>query len=190
MSASQESELTGKLLVAMPGIGDPRFKNAVIYLCAHSAEGAMGLVINKLSPDVDIDDVYDQSDLKNLEAPDHMDVHIGGPVETGRGFVLHNAGYMLEEETLVVDAAFAMTASQTILKDIALKNGPRDFIFCLGYSGWGPAQLEDELATNGWLVCEAKSDIVFQVDESDKWARAIESLGVNPALLSAEAGNA
>ncbi|WP_417249747.1 YqgE/AlgH family protein [Celeribacter sp.] len=190
MTKPLDQNLTGKLLVAMPGIGDPRFEGSVVFLCAHSDEGTMGLVINRTADGVEADDVFEQLDITadGLNAP--LEVHVGGPVEMGRGFVLHSTDYRTEMASMEVSEVFSMTASQDILVDIASGRGPRDRLLCLGYSGWGPHQLEEEIAANGWLVCDASPDIVFEAENGEKWHSALRSLGISPALLSGDAGHA
>lgn len=183
-------DLTGKLLIAMPGIGDPRFETAVVFLCAHSDEGAMGLMINKTSAEIAVSDVLDQLDIHPTPHMRALPVHFGGPVEMGRGFVLHSPDYDADHASMEVDGRFAMTASRDILADMAQGGGPVERLLCLGYAGWGPGQLEAELADNGWLICEADPEIVFAREDGGKWESALLSLGVNPALLSADAGHA
>ncbi len=183
-------DLTGKLLLAMPGMGDPRFAFTVIYICAHSDEGAMGLVVNKPAPDVAFDDMLAQLDIRRVETAAPLVVHAGGPVEQGRGFVLHSPDYDDDETTLVVDNAFAMTATLDVLEDLAAGFGPKTSLLALGYAGWGPGQLEDEIMANGWLTCAASHDLVFHMEDPDKWTGALKTLGVDPLMLSAEAGRA
>lgn len=185
-----DGNLTGKLLVAMPGIGDPRFDGSVVFLCAHSSDGSMGLVINRTAEGIAAGDVFDQLDIEATDAATSLEVHVGGPVEVGRGFVLHSTDYRTEMASMEVSDLFSMTASQDILVDIASGRGPRDRLLCLGYAGWGPQQLEDEIAANGWLICDASPDIVFEAANADKWQAALKSLGISPALLSGAAGNA
>ena len=182
--------LSGQLLVAMPGMGDPRFEQAVIYLCAHSADGAMGLIVNKPTPEVTFPDLLEQ--LEIAAGPDTRDirVHYGGPVEGGRGFVLHTADYASEGATLPVDEDIHLTATLDVLEALARGGGPRSSLLALGYSGWGPGQLESEIRRNGWLTCAARSDIVFSRANEHKWTAAIRSLGIDPLLLSGEAGRA
>ncbi|WP_420862250.1 YqgE/AlgH family protein [Algirhabdus cladophorae] len=184
------TNLTGKMLIAMPSMGDPRFAKSVVYMCAHSEEGAMGLIINKPTEDLQFTDLLEQLDIK--PAPDAKDikVHFGGPVEHGRGFVLHSPDYITHGSTLQVDDAVSMTATLDILEDIARGFGPAASMMALGYSGWGPGQLEGELADNGWLTCEGVPDIVFGAADRDKWTAALESMGINPLVLSAEGGSA
>ena len=190
MSEAMTTDLTGQLLIAMPGIGDPRFECAVVFLCAHSAEGTMGLVINRKSEDIAIKDVLSQLDIETGQSMRPLDVYIGGPVEAGRGFVLHSSDYEAEAATLDIDDTFAMTASRDVLRALANGEGPKDRILCLGYAGWGPGQLEDEIAANGWLTCDSTPEIVFNMPDPAKWEAALLSLGVSPALLSGDAGHA
>ncbi|AJE48989.1 YqgE/AlgH family protein [Celeribacter indicus] len=183
-------DLAGKLLIAMPGIGDARFETAVVFLCAHSEEGAMGLMINKISSEIAVGDVLEQLDIEPTPMMRPLPVHFGGPVEMGRGFVLHSADYNTDHASLDVGERFAMTASREILRDMAEGLGPAERLLCLGYAGWGPGQLEAEIAENGWLICEADPKIVFATPDLGKWEAALSSLGVSPALLSGNAGRA
>jgi len=183
-------DLTGMLLVAMPGMGDPRFDRSVIFICAHSDEGAMGLIINKPARDVNLGALLEQLDI--AADPDTRDtqVHIGGPVETSRGFVLHSTEYRSRLKTLEVGASFGMTATLDILEDIAAREGPRNALIMLGYAGWGAGQLEGEIARNGWLTVDAEAELVFDTDNRDKWAAALATLGIDPLVLSGVAGRA
>lgn len=182
--------LTGKLLVAMPGMGDPRFAHAVIFIADHSDKGAMGLIVNKPAADVALSDVLEQIETPTVAAKYDLGVHIGGPVETGRGFVLHSAEYRSAIQTTDVAIGFALTATQDVLEDIAAGAGPAQALLMLGYAGWGPDQLEAEIAQNGWLTCDATPEMVFDVPDEDKWAAALKSLGIDPLGLSAAAGRA
>ncbi|PZX19565.1 putative transcriptional regulator [Palleronia aestuarii] len=183
------TDLTGKLLVAMPGMGDPRFEKSVILLCAHGEDGAMGLIINKPAPDLALGDLLEQLSIpagEDMSGP----IHFGGPVENARGFVLHSRDYSLDEMTLEVGETFGMTATLDILRHIASGEGPVHSLIALGYAGWGPGQLEEEIVENGWLVTDAISDLVFDADDTGKWIAAIASLGFDPILLSGTAGSA
>jgi len=184
------ADLGGKLLIAMPGMGDPRFDRSVIYLCAHSPEGSMGLIVNKPASGVSVDNLLDQLKVKKGDGRGNIVAHFGGPVEHGRGFVLHSTDYMSEGSTMQVDAGFAMTATLDILQDISMGNGPSRQILALGYAGWGAGQLETEIQANGWLTCDASPEIVFDARDAEKWTAALASLGVDPLLLSAKAGHA
>jgi putative transcriptional regulator len=183
-------DLTGKLLVAMPGMGDARFEHAVIYLTAHSGEGAMGLIINKPAPELKLSDVLDKLVEGAARSDGSLGVHIGGPVETGRGFVLHSGEYRSAIETLAIGKDFALTATLDVLEDIAADKGPVKALLTLGYSGWGPGQLEGEIAQNGWLTCDATPEMVFDLPDAKKWSAALNSIGIDPLGLSAAAGRA
>ncbi|MCU0907547.1 MAG: YqgE/AlgH family protein [Rhodobacteraceae bacterium] len=183
-------DLTGRLLVAMPGMGDPRFERAVIFMCAHSPDGSMGLIVNKPTPGVTIDALLDQLQIAKGPGSTGRIVHFGGPVEHGRGFVLHSGDYQANASTLRVTDRFGMTATLDILDHIARGSGPERSLLMLGYAGWGPGQVEDEIARNGWLVADATEALVFGPDDSRKWEAALRSLGIDPLLLSAAAGRA
>ncbi len=187
---SSDGYLTGQLLIAMPGMGDPRFQKAVIYVCAHSDQGAMGLVVNKPMPSIDFAELLEQLDVEHEGAAvADLKVHFGGPVESGRGFVLHSTDFV-DEGTMLVDQEVGLTATLDILRAIASGKGPDRHILALGYAGWGPGQLDTEITDNGWLFAPADQAILFDPDMSTKWERAISKLGINPAMLSAEAGHA
>ncbi|MFO0995646.1 MAG: YqgE/AlgH family protein [Alphaproteobacteria bacterium] len=181
--------LPGQLLIAMPAMTDPRFERSVIYMCAHTSDGAMGLVLNRLLGSVTFPDLLEQLGIKGMEFKDEIRVHFGGPVESGRGFVLHSSEFVLDG-TLVVDRGIALTASIDILKAIASGGGPRQRLLALGYAGWGPGQLEQEIQANGWLHVPADAEIVFDSALDTKWTRAMAKLGVNPTSLSTQAGRA
>ncbi|MEM1373555.1 MAG: YqgE/AlgH family protein [Pseudomonadota bacterium] len=185
-----ELDLAGQLLIAMPGMGDPRFDKAVIYICAHSDNGAMGIIVNKPAEDLHISDLLEQLDIKTAPEAEDIRVMFGGPVDHGRGFVLHTADYGANDSTLAVDAGMGMTATLDILEDIARGNGPAESMLALGYSGWGPGQLEGELAANGWLICPSSKEIVFGEGGNEKWIAALKSIGIDPLLLSSEGGRA
>lgn len=187
--ANEQGHLTGMLLIAMPGMPDPRFAKSVIYLCAHSADGAMGLVVNQIAAGVSLPKVVEQLGIRPEIDLSGEKVHVGGPVETGRGFVLHSCDYV-QESTLVIDDRFALTATIDVLKAIAEGGGPRKKVFALGYAGWAPGQLDAEIQANGWLVAPADEDLVFGGDDESKWQRALARLGVDPASLSSAAGRA
>ncbi|MBY6003670.1 YqgE/AlgH family protein [Salipiger bermudensis] len=189
-SASDPTDLTGKILIAMPGMGDPRFEHSVIYLCAHSAEGAMGLIVNKPSADVSMAALLEQLSITPSAELGPRQVHFGGPVEMGRGFVLHSPDYMSGLTTLQVNDGFSMTGTLDVLETIARGDGPARWMAMLGYAGWGPGQLEEELAANGWLVCDATPELVFETADASKWEAALNSMGVSAHLLSAEGGRA
>jgi putative transcriptional regulator len=184
------TSLTGQLLVAMPQMQDPRFARSVVYLCAHSEDaGAMGLVINKKIDALTIDELYTHLNLEPSRANQPRPVHFGGPVDPGRGFVLHSADYR-EEATLELTDNFAMTATLDILRAIGKGEGPRQCLLALGYAGWAPGQLDAEIHANGWLSVGADADLVFDGDLDSKWQRALAKIGVSPSMLSGEAGHA
>jgi putative transcriptional regulator len=185
-----DSNLAGKLLIAMPEMSDPRFANTVIYMCSHSDEGGMGLIINKPQPKVDFAQLLEQLEIPKVQGARDAQVHFGGPVERQRGFVLHGNDYKAATGTLEVDDTFRMTATLEVLEDIAKGEGPSVSMLALGYSGWGPGQLEYEIGQNGWLTCQPSEKVVFGTDNSDKWTAALQLMGIDPLLLSATAGHA
>lgn len=196
MSAGSDPSgtLDGQFLIAMPGMEDERFRRAVIYICAHSVDGAMGLVINR-ARDIQFADLLVQIGLIEedtairLQGASDLMVRNGGPVERGRGFVLHSDDYVTDSSLRIEDHVF-LTATVEILREISRGNGPRRAIMALGYSGWGPGQLEAEIAANGWLTMPADPEILFDPDLDRIYERALLRLGIDPAHLSAEAGHA
>jgi putative transcriptional regulator len=185
---STEGTLTGHLLVAMPHMADPRFARSVVYLCAHSGEGAMGLVVNRLIDSLTFESLLEQLGVE-ASAPADMQVHFGGPVESSRGFVLHTTDY-LQDSTLLIDDEIALTATVDVLKAIAAGEGPKRRVLALGYAGWAEGQLDAEIQANGWLLVPADLDLVFGNDNETKWARSLAKIGVDLTLLSSEAGHA
>lgn len=183
-------DLSGRLLVAMPAMGDPRFARSVVLICAHSAEGAMGLIVNRPAREIDVHDLLRQLRIEVAPGSEPIRVHFGGPVECGRGFVLHSGDYGAAPSTLKIDPRFGMTATLDILQDIARGKGPGDAILALGYAGWGPGQLEAEIRENGWLICDASPELVFGRSDDDKWRAALGTLGVEAHFLSSEGGRA
>ena len=182
--------LTGQLLIAMPQMMDPRFARSVVYVCAHSEnEGAMGLVINKLFEAVTMDELFTHLKLDPGTEARSRPVHFGGPVEPGRGFVLHTTDYR-EDATLSVGDGIGVTATLDILRAIGKGEGPRRSLLALGYAGWAPGQLDAEMQANGWLSAPADADLVFDADFEGKWQRALGKLGIDLTLLSTEAGHA
>lgn len=181
--------LTGQFLIAMPHMPDERFARSVIFVCEHGPEGAMGLVINKAIPSVTFPELLGQLGVSASAPIDGVRVHFGGPVETGRGFVLHSPEFE-RDGTVMVNDDVRLTATIDILRAIAEGQGPRDMIMALGYADWGPGQLDTEIQANGWLNVAAASEILFDEDLDAKWERAIATLGVSPAMLSTEAGRA
>lgn len=181
--------LTGQLLVAMPQMLDSRFARTVVYMCAHTEDGAMGLVVNKVMENIHFPDLLEQLDLTPAVPGRDIRVHFGGPVETGRGFVLHSADY-LQDATMVIDDNIALTATTDILKDIADGDGPRNSLLALGYAGWGPGQLDAEIRANGWLSVDADDGLVFSRDPETIWQSALAKMGIDVSMLSGDAGHA
>jgi len=192
MDTSDEKQLylTGRLLLAMPAMGDPRFHKAVIFMCAHDANGAMGLVINHTLPGVDLSQLLEQLNLKPEEhkAPE-APVMSGGPVETARGFVLHSNDFK-QADTIRIDDNFSVTGTIDALKAIASGDGPDRMLFILGYAGWSPGQLDREIKQNAWLVADPDPELIFISSPDEKWNMAIRKLGFDPGMLSGEAGRA
>lgn len=181
--------LTGQLLIAMPTMRDPRFTRSVIYMCAHSAEGAMGLVVNRLIGSISFTELLEQLKI-GLGGPRAAPaVHFGGPVETARGFVLHTDDYVKDDSVVVADGV-ALTATIEILRDIAEGRGPRHVMLALGYAGWGPGQLDSEIQENAWLHVDPDESLLFDADLDGKWERALAKLGIHPHMLSGDAGHA
>ncbi len=182
--------LSGRLRIAMPNIGDPRFERSVIFMFAHSRAGARGLIINRPTDDVSFVDLLDQLKLEHADDIEAPPVRFGGPVEVERGFVLHSPDYHRDEATVRVDSTFALTATVDVLRAIAEGAGPKRSLFALGYAGWGPGQLEREILSNGWLHCESDPDIVYGDDDDEKWTQALAKIGVSASMLSSTAGSA
>jgi putative transcriptional regulator len=184
-------DLTGQLLIAMPDLGDPRFQGGVVFLCSHSPDGAMGLIVNKPMADARFADMLDQLGIARGAATPELPLCFGGPVEMQRGFVLHSAEYEgAGADPLRIDDRFAMTSTLDILRDIAGGVGPARAVMALGYSGWGAGQLEAEISQNSWLTAAADPDLVFGPAMAGKWAAALATLGVSPLTLSSQAGHA
>jgi putative transcriptional regulator len=187
---SKRITFKGKLLIAMPSIQGDDFAKSVVFLCAHSADGAMGLVINKPAPRMIFADMAEKLQLdRTSEDILQLPVMLGGPVKQFQGFVLHSSDYMAAE-TLRVAADFALTATVDILKAIAIGKGPSRKILALGYSGWSPGQLESEIMRNGWLHCDADQELIFATAPKHQHAAALKKLGVDPRMLSSEFGRA
>ncbi len=183
-------ELAGKILIAMPGLGDPRFERSVILLCAHSAEGAMGIIVNKPAQDMSFAGLLEQLKIPVAAQGRDIRVHLGGPVERGRGFVLHTQDWRAGRATMQVPGGYGMTATLDILEALAKGGGPEAALLALGYSGWGPGQLEAEIGRNDWLTCDPVAGLVFGADDRAKWAAALRGMGIDPLTLSAAAGRA
>lgn len=187
--AGGASPYRNSLLIAMPGMRESFFAKSVIYVCAHSEAGAMGIVINQKLPDIAFSDLLAQLMLPQSQMKVEPVVHFGGPVDTGRGFVLHSGDFM-REDTVRLDGGICITGTVDILRAMAEGRGPDRSIFALGYAGWGPGQLEAEMQANTWLTVPADDDLVFSPDLAGKWEKALGRLGVSPLMLSAEAGHA
>jgi putative transcriptional regulator len=182
--------LTGKLLIAMPALNDERFQQAVIFICTHSDEGAMGIIINKPMHDVTLGDILDQLDINTTPEISTEIVHYGGPVESGQGFILHTPDYENDMSTMPIGDDYAMTATRDILEVIANGTGPSKSLNALGYAGWSPGQLESELQQNSWLTCDPETAIIFDTLPEKIWTASLRKLGVDPRLLSATGGSA
>ena len=188
--------LNGQMLIAMPAMGDDRFSRSLIYICAHSSEGAMGIVVNHPARNIHFSDllvklnVIPAADVIRLPSRTVVKVMRGGPVETERGFVLHSADFFIENSTLPIDDGICLTATVDILKAIARGDGPANAILALGYAGWAPGQLETEIQGNGWLHCSADSELVFGTDIGAKYDKALKKIGIDLGMLSSEAGHA
>jgi putative transcriptional regulator len=189
--------LDGQMLIAMPGMMDERFQRTVIYICAHSAEGAMGIVLNKPASDLSFPDLLVQLDVipekDAIRLPrrvERMNVLIGGPVETSRGFVLHTPDFFIEQSTLPIDDGICLTATVDILRAIAKGKGPESAVLALGYAGWSAGQLESEIQANGWLSCDADPNLIFTASLDHKYDLALRKIGVDLGMLSAQAGHA
>ena len=187
--SDRQRHLAGMLLVAMPGMSDPRFARSVIYLCAHSTEGAMGLVVNQVADEVSFPAVIGQLGIEADRGCGDQVVHVGGPVQPSRGFVLHSSDYT-HDGTMVIDDRFSLTATVDVLRAIAAVQGPERSVLALGYAGWDAGQLDAEIQGNGWLIAPADPEIVFGRDNDSKWLRAMRAIGVDPSLLSSTAGHA
>src|SRR5438270_8471877 len=189
--------LDGQMLIAMPSMRDERFSRSLIYVCAHSSEGAMGIIVNQIAANVNFPDLLVQ--LEVIPAADVIQlpqraggvkVLKGGPVETGRGFVLHSADFFIQNSTLPIDEGICLTATLDILKAIARGDGPASAVLALGYAGWAPGQLEKEINQNGWLHCAADRELIFGQDADGKYERAMRKIGIEVGMLSSEAGHA
>ncbi len=195
--ASKRGYLDGQMLIAMPSMGDDRFARSVIYVCAHSTEGAMGIIVNQPAAHISFPDLLVQLDV--IPAADLIQlprraggvkVLKGGPVDTQRGFVLHSSDFFIENSTLPIDEGVCLTATLDILKAIARGDGPRSAILALGYAGWAPGQLENEIQHNGWLHCAADAELIFGQDTGGKYEKALKKIGIDLGMLSSEAGHA
>lgn len=194
-TADDRQWLTGRLLLAMPGMGDPRFHRAVIFMCAHDENGAMGLIVNNLVPGIDLKQLFQQLNIGIAAPPKDSGrrtngpVMHGGPVETARGFILHSPDFT-QTDTIRINESFSVTGTIDALKAVAGGKGPERMLFVLGYAGWEAGQLDQEIQDNAWLVADADPDLIFGGIPDQKWDRAVKKIGVDPAMLSGEAGHA
>ena len=195
--ATNRNFLDGQLLIAMPNMKDPRFERTVIYMCAHSEDGAMGIIVNQLASNIDFPQLLVQlaiiaegEEIRLPEPASRMQVHRGGPVEPGRGFVLHTSDYFIENSTLPIDNGVCLTATLEILRAIAEGDGPQRALLALGYAGWAPGQLEAEIQANGWLTCRNDPGLLFDDDLDNKYDIALQRLGIDIGMLSSDAGHA
>ena len=197
MTVDETRFLGGKILIAMPGMEDKRFARSLVYLCAHSNEGAMGIILNQPAPSaasfsdllIQLDIIPEAERIRLPALARTMTVQNGGPVETTRGFVLHSSDYFVDNATLPIDETFSLTTTLEVLKAIAEGRGPKEAIMTLGYAGWAAGQLESEIQWNGWLHCPADPTLVFDRDLAGKYERALKKLGIDIGLLSREAGH-
>jgi putative transcriptional regulator len=187
LAENKDGYLEGQLLIAMPAMADQRFARTLIYMCAHSPEGAMGLVVNKLMGSMTFPELLTQLGVEPPNSKADIRVHFGGPVEPGRGFVLHSRDY-LQDGTLEITDNIALTSTIDILKEIAVGGGPKRNLLALGYAGWGPGQLENEIQDNAWLNVDPSDDLLFDADLDTKWKRAMQKLGIDFSMLSDMAG--
>src|ERR1700730_7105031 len=189
--------LDGQMLIAMPTMRDERFARSLIYVCAHSSEGAMGIVVNQPAPNIRFSELLVQLEVipaaELIQLPPRagvIKVLKGGPVEAGRGVVLNSSDFYIENSTLPIEDGICLTATLDILKAIARGKGPQSAVLALGYAGWAPGQLETEIQENGWLHCSADPELIFGPDIDSKYGRALRKIGIDPGKLSSEAGHA
>lgn len=185
-----ENFLEGKLLIAMPGMPDPRFEKSVIFMCAHSAKGAMGIIINKPIEGLSFRELMEKFDIAVTTDGPQTPILFGGPVNMGRGFVLHSADYGTPDATLSIANGISLTATTDILEAISKGRGPSKSMLALGYAGWGDGQIESEILANGWIHCDADPELIFDTDYDARWETAINKLGAGISGLSADAGRA
>ncbi|HEY7610112.1 MAG TPA: YqgE/AlgH family protein [Alphaproteobacteria bacterium] len=188
-AAPDRDSLTGQLLIAMPAMPDPRFAHSVIFMCMHDERGAMGIIVNQVVDGLDFAKLLEQVGIKDEPPKRRIAIHVGGPVESGRGFVLHSSDYGLDS-TLDVNGGIRLTQSIEVLKEISRGGGPRRCLLALGYAGWGPGQLEREIKQNGWLNVAADEELIFGAAIDDKWRLALAKMGIDPTMLSSSAGRA
>ncbi len=183
--------LSGRLLIAMPGIGDPRFERSVVFLCAHDEEHAIGLAVNRPVGGLTLEDLFEKIGVERpIRRVADEPVLVGGPVERERGFVLHTDDYLCEGVSMEVGHGLALTTTKDALQALTRETAPRKAFLALGYAGWGPGQLEQEVRESVWLVCDADETLLFGEDHEHKWAHALRKLGISPAMLAMEGGRA
>jgi len=188
-TGTHPSYLTGQFLIAMPAMTDPRFTKSVIYICVHNEEGAMGLVVNKTIESLAFSELLKQLDIGNNGIIDDRPIYHGGPLDTGRGFILHSLDYQ-QSSTISITEGLGLTSTIDVLSDIAEDRGPAQSLLALGYAGWGPNQLDDEIQQNAWLQSSADRELIFNLQDDKKWECAISSIGIDLSLLSGETGHA
>lgn len=181
--------LVGKVLIAMPQLQDPRFYRTVVYMCGHDSNGAMGLILNRHVQGLSLKELFEQLTLTFPETKKDHPIRYGGPVEMGRGFVLHTSDYRLDSSVLVNDH-ITLTATVDVLKDMAAGHGPKQILVALGYAGWSAGQLETEIQQNSWLELTPPLDLIFSEDIDNLWHQALKALGITPELLSSDIGHA
>lgn len=182
------ASLRGQFLLALPGIGDPRFEKAMIALCAHDENGALGVGVDRVMPGITLHGLLEQLELEPGVAPD-CDILIGGPVEQQRGFVLHSTDW-LGEDSLIVEGRWCLTSTLDVLRAIAGGEGPARWLVALGYAGWGEGQLDDEMRRHGWLATRGEDGLMFDHRPPRRWEAAMRSVGIDPRLLAATSGQA
>ncbi len=180
--------LSGQFLLAMPGIGDPRFDKAVIAMCVHDEDGALGIGLGRIVPRITFHDLLKQLDIEPGSAPD-VPIHLGGPVEPQRGFIIHSPDWG-GEASVQVSNRWALSATLDILRAISEGRGPSRWVAALGYAGWGAGQLEQEMCSNGWFSTEGSDELLYECDVSSRWANAFKSAGIDPSLLTSDFGTA
>ena len=189
VTGTNPSYLTGQILIAMPAMTDPRFTKSVIYICVHNEEGAMGLVVNKTIDSLAFPELLKQLDIGVHGIIGDRPIYHGGPLDTGRGFILHSLDYQ-QDSTISITEGLGLTVTIDVLSDIAENRGPAQSLLALGYAGWGPNQLDDEIQQNAWLQSSADRELIFNLQNDKKWEYAISSIGIDLSLLSAETGHA
>ena len=185
-----QSEYQGKLLLATPKMADFRFERSVILICSHSSNGAMGIIVNKPTLDWKFEDILKQLKINTKLSRPSQDVFFGGPVEYGRGFIVHSDDYEVPEVTVHIKENYRLTANADILCDMANGKGPKSSLLALGYAGWAPGQLEDELLSDSWLMCDPDINLIFSENSENKWSAALSKMGVSPSHLATFSGQA